>query len=88
MADIADRAEVAETQDRDDALDAHRARVALEERIAAANRPRVPDAERCCVECGELIGVERLRLLPFAGRCAQCAAEHEKQMRMRGVWHG
>lgn len=86
MGDIADRAEVSEAHDRQDALDAHRARVALEERIAAAKRPRVPDAERCCVECGELIGVERLRVLPFAGRCAECAREHEK--RLRGARHG
>jgi DnaK suppressor protein len=33
-----------------------------------------------CYECGEFIGLERLRVLPFALRCAACQSRTELQV--------
>lgn len=51
------------------------------QKAAEARQPARPadvdDDELQCVECGELIGAERIRALPRTVRCVDCAADTE-----------
>lgn len=70
MADAGDRAQALEEWFREMSLRA-RDRAA---RAAAGNWR--PEDERC-VDCAQPIGTERLRVVPHAVRCIDCAVEFE-----------
>lgn len=84
MADFTDDATRSEEQDRATAEANHRAEADRRRRIAESFRPNVPDAELRCLDCEELIGLERLRAMPRASRCAECATAWEARNRGNG----
>lgn len=57
------------------------------QKAAEARQPARPaevdDDELTCVECGELIGADRVRALPRTVRCFDCAADAEHPNRGR-----
>lgn len=63
------------------ATDAAIANQLARQKAAEARQPARPahvnDDELQCVECGELIGVARIRALPRTVRCIDCAADAE-----------
>ena len=71
MSDSIDRAQAREALDRDLALRAH----------ARRGAPPV-DVRDTCIDCGEPIEPERLRVLGATERCADCAKLHEARQRM------
>lgn len=81
MVDLADEAGRVEQAERDAVIAAHQARREREERIAASFRPMVPDEELRCLDCNELIGVERLRCMPRASRCTACGELAAQRLR-------
>ncbi len=70
MTDQFDRAQKLEAQFRDQALARHR-----------HVQDEAPDLDnegnRYCLDCGVLIDVERLRVLPSAVRCVKCQSAKE-----------
>ena len=63
------------------ANDAAIANQLAKQKAAEARQPGRPadvsDAELQCVECGELIGEERLKAVPRTVRCVECASDTE-----------
>lgn len=53
------------------------AKQAAAEARQPARRPDVSDDELQCIECGELIGAERLKAVPRTVRCVLCASDTE-----------
>jgi RNA polymerase-binding transcription factor DksA len=61
-----------------DAAQAENAALELEQVLAA--RQRLRDQEYgLCLDCGEPIGLERLKAMPAAPYCASCQSEHERR---------
>ncbi|MDP1696483.1 MAG: TraR/DksA C4-type zinc finger protein [Xanthomonadaceae bacterium] len=83
MADFADIASALEEQQRDAALAAQRAASDRRARIAESMRGYDPALPRACVDCGDTIPLERLRIYPMTGRCTGCSAEAEKRLSAR-----
>lgn len=74
--DFGDEAAAATQQDFDHALLERYLRVL---RQIEAVRRRISDgAVDCCSECGEQIAYQRLLAYPFATRCIECQARHER----------
>lgn len=48
------------------------------ERREHAGRTRYPVVQRHCLECGEPVPEERLRVLPHTRRCVRCAERIER----------
>jgi len=83
MADFADHGSAREEQHREDALAAQRAAYERQARIDESMRGFDLSKPRACIDCGEWIAPERLRIYPAAGRCTECSAEAEKRLRLR-----
>lgn len=81
MADVADQAAEIEARERDTALSTQLAEAERQRRIAESFRPNVADESLRCVECDELIGTERLRVMPRASRCTPCAEAAAARLR-------
>jgi len=68
-----------------DVVDAANERAELDLQLALqAHHRRQPIADRTCSECrdcGGDIEPARLKVLPFACRCASCAHDHERGAR-------
>lgn len=76
MTDVIDQAQRTEETDRELAL------AAAQRRIAASFSPRDARVDGACIDCGEPIEAERLRVLVGkTSRCASCAHDHEQRMR-------
>jgi len=39
-----------------------------------------PGQKRLCCDCGEEIEPARLKVMPFAVRCTECQAKHERRL--------
>lgn len=72
MADDVDYASELEERRIDDAM----AEVRL--RREAENKAREHLSERECEECGEIIPIKRLKVVPLARLCINCQTEMEK----------
>ena len=72
MVDLADEAGRVEEAERESVIAAHQLRRERDARVAESFRPNVPDEELRCLDCNELIGLERLRCMPRASRCTPC----------------
>lgn len=83
MPDFADYGSAVEEQHRADALAAQQAESERQARIDESMHGYDPSKPRCCIDCGELILPERLRIYPAAGRCTECSSAAEKRLRMR-----
>lgn len=83
MGDFADEASRIEYLHREAALAAQRAKADHPDRSAASGRGADPTQPRWCLDCGERIPAERLRIFPMAGRCTSCLSEVERQRRNR-----
>lgn len=50
------------------------------ELLAHAKRPMPAlDPSRPCRDCGEAIGMDRVRAIPDAQRCIDCEVEHDRR---------
>ena len=67
-----DNADATHADIRGSLREAHRRRLGQVERVLERLLARKDYG--VCEDCGEFIGVERLRIMPFAPRCATCAA--------------
>jgi len=74
VADIADRAGELEQADRDRAI-AKQARIIESMRGSSGGRTH-------CADCGDEIEPERRIALPYTGRCASCAHDAERRLRL------
>jgi len=75
MTDAADRAQLREEEEREQAL----LRLARAWRRAAATMPLSVDGKRVCRDCLDPIDRKRLRAAPEALRCVECQALHERR---------
>lgn len=84
MPDTIDRVTDAEARARE-RFEEDMARLREEEarqaRIAESLRGYDPEAPVNCVDCGEIVSAERLRLQPHTRRCVPCAADVERAYR-------
>lgn len=74
MADNADRA-----QENDE-----RVMRRFENRAATVHDLRVSTD---CMDCGDAIEAERIKLMPYATRCAECQQWHESKQKLE-AWRG
>lgn len=77
MTDAADRAQIREEQERDEAL----ARAREQAHLAAAEQPFEIEGRRVCLDCFEPIERRRLKALPGAVRCLECQTLIERRHR-------
>ncbi|UZP67702.1 TraR/DksA C4-type zinc finger protein [Desulfovibrio mangrovi] len=79
MADIIDAASERETRERDAAI----SKAVIDLNYPA---PEYENGEAVCVECGEPIPAERLKVAPACGLCLECAEEWaQEQVRLQGL---
>lgn len=50
----------------------------LDEKIRQVTKGLTPNDTTDCIDCGELIGIERKQALPWAIRCIKCQTALEK----------
>lgn len=85
MADFADEASRIEELHRKAALAALRAKLDHQGGLAEPARGYDSSRPRWCLDCGELIPIERLRASPMTSRCTDCLAVVERRLRS-GTW--